>query len=59
VLRGSYGNFDLDSVWIRYYKSEVKYNRPQEVGKRMRPDGLFTLNTFCKKGAELREETRL
>ena len=51
VLWGSYGDFNLDNVWDKYYETPEKYNKLREVRKRMDPDGLFTPNTFCVKRA--------
>ncbi|KAJ7484771.1 hypothetical protein B0H11DRAFT_1722740 [Mycena galericulata] len=52
VLWGSYGSFDLDSVWDTYYEDRPKYERLMQVRKRTDPDGIFTPNTFCVKRAE-------
>ena len=49
VLWGSYGSFDLDSVWNCYYEDEAKYERLQKARSAADPDGIFTPNTFCVK----------
>lgn len=49
VLWGSYGSFDLDSVWNRYYEDREKYERLQRTRQTADPDGIFTPNTFCVK----------
>ena len=59
VLWGSYGDFNLDNVWDKYYESREKYNKLREVRKRMDPDGLFTPNTFCVKRAESPARSKL
>ena len=51
VLWGSYGSFDLDSVWNAYYEDRPKYERLMQARKRADPDGIFTPNTFCVKRA--------
>ncbi|KAJ7660363.1 hypothetical protein DFH06DRAFT_988799 [Mycena polygramma] len=52
VLWGSYGSFDLDSVWDTYYEDRPKYERLMQARKRADPEGIFTPNTFCVKRAE-------
>ncbi|KAJ7758825.1 hypothetical protein DFH07DRAFT_1024199 [Mycena maculata] len=49
VLRGSYGSFDLDSVWNTYYEDRPKYERLMQAQKHADPDGILTPNTFCVK----------
>ncbi|KAJ7111008.1 hypothetical protein C8R44DRAFT_883452 [Mycena epipterygia] len=51
VLWGSYGSFDLDSVWNAYHEDRPKYERLMQARKRADPDGIFTPNTFCVKRA--------
>jgi len=51
VLWGSYGDFDLHSVWQAYYDDETKYKRLQEARAKADPDGTFTANTFAVKRA--------
>ncbi|KAJ7803455.1 hypothetical protein B0H14DRAFT_3154446, partial [Mycena olivaceomarginata] len=51
VLWGSYGPFDLDSVWNTYYEDRPKYERLMQARKRADPHGIFTPNTFCVKRA--------
>jgi len=51
VLWGSYGSFDLDSVWDTYFDDRPKYERLMQIRKRADPDGTFTPNTFCVKRA--------
>ena len=51
VLWGSYGSFDLDSVWNTYYEDRPKYERLMQARKHADPDGIFTPNTFCVKRA--------
>ncbi|KAJ7207933.1 hypothetical protein GGX14DRAFT_634461 [Mycena pura] len=53
VLWGSYGSFDLDSVWNTYYDDRAKYERLMEARRVADPDGIFTPNTFCVKRARL------
>jgi hypothetical protein len=52
LLWGSYGSFDLNESWKFYYENEEKYERLQEVRKRVDPDGVFTPNTFSVKRAD-------
>ncbi|KAK7018277.1 FAD-binding PCMH-type domain-containing protein [Favolaschia claudopus] len=52
VLWGSYGSFDLDSVWETYYEDRPKYERLMRARKMADPNGTFTPNTFCVKRAE-------
>lgn len=49
LLWGSYGEFDLDAVWDRYFEDRQKYERLQKVRQRVDPDGTFTPNPFCVK----------
>jgi hypothetical protein len=49
VLWGSFGEFDLDVVWNRYFETREKYERLREVRRKADPDGVFTPNTFCVK----------
>ncbi|KAJ7037301.1 hypothetical protein C8F04DRAFT_1232721 [Mycena alexandri] len=51
ALWGSFGSFDLDSVWNTYHENRPKYERLMEARKRADPDGVFTPNTFCVKRA--------
>ncbi|KAJ7305481.1 hypothetical protein DFH08DRAFT_1055164 [Mycena albidolilacea] len=51
VLWGSYGSFDLDSVWNKYHEDRPKYERLMKARKLADPDGIFTPNTFCVKRA--------
>ncbi|KAJ6486870.1 hypothetical protein C8R45DRAFT_828360 [Mycena sanguinolenta] len=52
VLWGSYGSFDLDSVWNTYYEDRPKYERLMRARRLADPEGTFTPNTFCVKRAE-------
>ncbi|KAJ7625766.1 hypothetical protein FB45DRAFT_922251 [Roridomyces roridus] len=52
VLWGSYGSFDLDSVWHTYHDDRPKYERLMRARKLADPHGTFTPNTFCVKRAE-------
>ncbi|PSR99083.1 hypothetical protein BD289DRAFT_458662 [Coniella lustricola] len=52
VLWGSYGTFDLDSVWETYYDDRPKYERLMRARKAADPEGIFTPNTFCVKRAD-------
>lgn len=52
VLWGSYGSFDLDSVWNTYYDDREKYERLMKARKAADPEGTFTPNTFSVKRAE-------
>lgn len=52
VLWGSYGSFDLDSVWNTYHDDRPKYERLMKARKLADPDGTFTPNTFCVKRAD-------
>lgn len=52
VLWGSWGEYDLDKVWDRYYEDRSKYERLQQIRKRADPDGTFTPNPFCVKRAD-------
>ncbi|CAN8102517.1 unnamed protein product [Discula destructiva] len=49
VLWGSYGSFDLDSVWSTYYEDREKYERLGRARSAADPDGIFTPNTFSVK----------
>ncbi|KAJ7210874.1 hypothetical protein GGX14DRAFT_625091 [Mycena pura] len=51
VLWGSYGSFDLDSVWNTYYEDRPKYERLMQTRTLADPEGIFTPNTFCVKRA--------
>lgn len=51
-LWGSYGAWDLNSVWNCYYEDKEKYERLQQVRKRVDPHGIFTPNSFSVKRAE-------
>ena len=46
VLWGSWGSYDLHSVWPHYYEDEVKYQRIQRARKAADPYGVFTPNSF-------------
>ncbi|KAH6609103.1 FAD-binding domain-containing protein [Trichoderma cornu-damae] len=46
VLWGSYGNYNLHSVWPCYYDDETKYQRIQRARKAADPHGVFTPNPF-------------
>lgn len=52
VLWGSYGSFDLDSVWDTYYDSRAQYERLGRARRAADPDGVFTPNTFSVKRAD-------
>ncbi|KAK7000474.1 FAD-binding PCMH-type domain-containing protein [Favolaschia claudopus] len=52
LVWGSYGSFDLDSVWETYYEDRPKYERLMRARKRADPNGTFTPNSFCVKRAE-------
>lgn len=49
VLWGSYGDYDLDAVWDRYYEDKEKYQNLQAIRQRVDPAGVFTPNTFSVK----------
>ncbi|MCJ1405275.1 hypothetical protein MMC11_008502 [Xylographa trunciseda] len=49
VLWGSYGSYDLDSVWQFYYEDQDKYTRLQKIRAAADPYGTFTPNTFAVK----------
>jgi FAD/FMN-containing dehydrogenase len=49
VLWGSFGEFDLDSVWNTYFETREKYDRLSAARRKADPDGVFTPNTFCVK----------
>ena len=49
VLWGSFGEFDLDSVWHTYFESKEKYERLRAARREADPDGVLTPNTFCVK----------
>ncbi|KAK7757916.1 hypothetical protein SLS62_000294 [Diatrype stigma] len=51
MLWGSYGNWDLDAVWNLYYEDRAKYEKLQQIRKRVDPYGIFTPNPFCVKRA--------
>ncbi|PTB65884.1 FAD-binding domain-containing protein [Trichoderma citrinoviride] len=46
VLWGSWGSYNLHSVWPHYYEDEVKYQRIQRARKAADPYGVFTPNSF-------------
>jgi len=46
VLWGSFGSYDLDSLWKSYYEDAGKYERLGTTRRRMDPEGTFTPNTF-------------
>lgn len=52
MLWGSYGSFDLDSVWDTYYDDRAKYEMLGRARKMADPDGVFTPNTFSVKRAD-------
>ena len=52
ALWGSFGNFDLDAVWDKYFESKEKYDRLRAARKKADPDGVFTPNTFCVKALD-------
>ncbi|KAE9373220.1 FAD-binding domain-containing protein [Stipitochalara longipes BDJ] len=47
VLWGSFGNFDLDSVWEKYYDNAEMYRGICEAREKADPEKVFTPNTFC------------
>ncbi|MCJ1377515.1 hypothetical protein MMC17_000610 [Xylographa soralifera] len=49
LLWGSYGSYDLDSVWMFYYEDQEKYERLQRARAAADPYGTFTPNTFAVK----------
>ncbi|MCJ1360213.1 MAG: hypothetical protein MMC33_010216 [Icmadophila ericetorum] len=49
VLWGSYGSYDLDSVWMCYYEDREKYERLGKTRAVADPYGTFTPNTFAVK----------
>ena len=49
VLWGSFGEFDLDSVWNTYFETREKYERLRAARRKADPDGVLTPNTFCVK----------
>ncbi|RFU78010.1 hypothetical protein TARUN_4245 [Trichoderma arundinaceum] len=46
VLWGSYGDYNLHSIWPCYYDDETKYQRLQKARKAADPHGIFTPNPF-------------
>lgn len=52
VLWGSYGEYDLDSVWQTYYDNREKYEKLMAIRKKADPYGTFTANPFAVKRAE-------
>ncbi|KAJ7611292.1 hypothetical protein FB45DRAFT_982079 [Roridomyces roridus] len=53
LLWGTWGSFDLDSVWHTYYEDRRKYERLMRARSRADPHGTFTPNSFCVKRAEV------
>jgi len=49
VLWGSFGEFNLDSVWNTYYETREKYETLRVARRKADPDGVFTPNTFSVK----------
>ena len=49
VLWGSFGEFDLDSVWNLYFETREKYERLMAVREKADPAGVLTPNRFCVK----------
>ena len=47
LLWGSFGEFDLNSVWQFYYENQAKYKELQLARQVADPNGVFTPNTFC------------
>jgi hypothetical protein len=47
VLWGSFGNYDLDSVWEKYYDNAEAYHEICEAREKADPQKVFTPNTFC------------
>ncbi|KAJ7616499.1 hypothetical protein FB45DRAFT_872961 [Roridomyces roridus] len=58
-LWGSYGSFDLDSVWRTYHEDRAKYERLMQARRLADPKGIFTPNTFCVKRAGLTTVVKL
>ncbi|KAI1463428.1 FAD-binding domain-containing protein [Daldinia caldariorum] len=52
LLWGSYGSWDLDSVWNCYYEDRAKYDKLREIRKKADPYGIFTPNPFSVKRAD-------
>jgi hypothetical protein len=50
-LWGSWGSYDLNSVWSYYY-DQATYEKIQTARKHADPNGVFTPNTFAVKCAE-------
>ena len=42
---GSFGEFDLDVVWHKYFETK-KYERLIAARRKAVPDGMLTTNTF-------------
>ena len=42
IIWGSFGNFDLDPVWDKYFESKEKYDRFRAAEEEADPDGVFT-----------------
>ena len=49
VLWGSFGEFDLDSVWNLYFETREKYERLMAARGKADPAGVLTPNKFCVK----------
>ena len=49
VLWGSFGEFNLDSVWNTYFETREKYERLRAARRKADPNGVFTPNSFCVK----------
>ena len=49
VLWGSFGEFNLDSVWNLYFETKEKYDTLRAARRKADPDGVFTPNAFCVK----------
>lgn len=51
VLWGSYGDWDMKTVWPHYYDEET-YRKLQKIRKIADPNGVFNANPFCVEAAE-------
>ena len=52
VLWGSFGEFDLDLVWDKYFETREKYERLSATRRKADPDAVFTPNSFSVKRLE-------
>ncbi|KAI1817976.1 hypothetical protein GGS20DRAFT_530424 [Poronia punctata] len=52
LMWGSYGDWDLDKMWDRYFDDRATYDKLRRIRKEADPDGIFTANPFCVKRAD-------